>query len=126
MRKQDTFFQYRRGYTPILLKVLDIVASGDNIREICKVRWYVIGKESVSTSVFEMATVDGGFANLVPIPRKVFAQAVKIMKDTAHNMVTDTGLPQSEQAGLYCNAKRRALRLLKKELGHYFPKNTVR
>ena len=88
MRKQDTFFQYRRGYTPILLKVLDIVASGDNIREICKVRWYVIGKESVSTSVFEMTTVDGGFANLVPIPRKVFAQAVKIMKDTAHNMVT--------------------------------------
>ena len=126
MGKQDTFFQYRRGYTPILLKVLDIVASGDNIREICKVRWYVIGKESVSTSVFEMATVDGGFANFVPIPRKVFAQAVKIMKDTAYNMVADTGLPQSEQARLYSNAKRKALRLLKKELGHYSPKNTVR
>lgn len=30
MRKQDTFFQHRRGYAPILLKVLDIMASGDN------------------------------------------------------------------------------------------------
>ena len=73
-----------------------------------------------------MATVDGGFANFVPVPRKVFAQVVKIMKSTALNMVADTGLPQSEQARLYSNAKRRALRLLKKELGHHSPNNTVR
>ena len=116
MRKQDTFFQHRRGYAPILLKVLDIMESGDNIREICKGRWYVIGKESVSTSVFEMATIDGGFVNFVPVSRKVFAQAVKIMKGVANNMVPDFASPQSEQGRLYNNAKRRALRLLKKEL----------
>lgn len=126
MRKQDTFFQHRRGYAPILLKVLDIMASGDTIREICKVRWYVIGKESVSTSVFEMATIDGGFANFVPISRKVFAQAVKIIKDTTKNMVADFALPRSEQARLYNNAKRRALRLLKKELNTSLPENTIK
>lgn len=63
-----------------------------------------------------MATVDGGFANFIPVPRKVFAQVVKIMKGAARDMVADIGLPQSEQARLYSNAKRRALRLLKKDV----------
>lgn len=107
------------------MKVLDIVASGDKIREICKVRWYVIGKESVSTSVFEMATIDGGFANFVPISRKVLTQAIKIIKGTAKNMVPDFALPRSEQARLYNNAKRRALRLLKKEPATSLPEKTL-
>ena len=62
----------------------------------------------------------------MPISRKVFAQAIKIIKGTANNMAPDIALPRSEQARLYNNAKRRALRLLKKELDTSLPEKTIR
>ena len=55
IKVHDTFWQRReiRGMDPILLEVLE-VEEVIGIREICKVRWHILGKDSVSTSVFPM------------------------------------------------------------------------
>ena len=100
IKVHDTFWQRReiRGMDPILLEVLE-VEEVIGIREICKVRWYIFGKDSVSTSVFPMAGITPGhLANFVPIPREEFRKALDILKDTTNN---------------YTNRKRRILYLMR-------------
>lgn len=100
IKVHDTFWQRReiRGMDPILLEVLE-VEEVIGIREICKVRWYIFGKDSVSTSVFPMAGITPGhLANFVPIPREEFRKALDILKDTTIN---------------YTNRKRRILYLMR-------------
>ena len=83
---------------PILLEVLE-VEEVIGTREICKVRWYILGKDSVSTSVFPMASITPGHpANFVPIPREEFRKALDILKDTTLD---------------YTNRKRRILYLMR-------------
>ena len=83
IKANDTFWQRRKlrglGLQPILLEVLEV---DENIgtRDICKVRWHILGKDSVSTSVFQMVTVtQGHFADFVPIPRELFLKATDIL-----------------------------------------------
>ena len=100
IKVHDTFWQRReiRGMDPILLEVLE-VEEVIGIREICKVRWNILGKDSVSTSVFPMAGITPGhLANFVPIPREEFRKALDILKDTTIN---------------YTNRKRRILYLMR-------------
>ncbi len=100
IKVHDTFWQRReiRGMDPILLEVLE-VEEVIGIREICKVRWHIFGKDSVSTSVFPMAGITPGhLANFVPIPREEFRKALDILKDTTIN---------------YTNRKRRILYLMR-------------
>ena len=84
VKKGNTYYQDRRkeGLEPILLKVLKVqeVVCG---HEICKVRWHILGKDRVHTSVFPMATIRiGEFADFKPMPRKLFQDCVKILKST--------------------------------------------
>ena len=98
---KDTFWQRRelRGMDPILLEVLE-VEEPIGIRDICKVRWHILGHDSVSTSVFPMASITPGhLADFVSIPREEFQQALDILKDTTID---------------YTNRKRRILYLLRK------------
>jgi len=100
IKAHDTFWQRPeiRGMDPILLEVLE-VEEVIGIREICKVRWHILGKDSVSTSVFPMAGITPGhLANFVPIPREEFQKALDILKDTTIN---------------YTNRKRRILYLMR-------------
>ena len=101
IKAHDTFWQRRelRGMDPILLEVLEVEET-IGIRDICKVRWHILGHDSVSTSVFPMASITPGhLADFVSIPREEFQQALDILKDTT----TD-----------YTNRKRRILYLLRK------------
>ena len=73
IKAHDTFWQRRklRGHDlqPILMEVLE-VEEVIGTRNICKVRWHILGKDSVSTSVFPMMVItEGHFADFVPIPR---------------------------------------------------------
>ena len=98
---KDTFWQRRelRGMDPILLEVLE-VEEPIGIRDICKVRWHILGHDSVSTSVFPMASITPGhLADFVSIPREEFQQALDILKDTTID---------------YTSRKRRILYLLRK------------
>ena len=100
IKAHDTFWQRRelRGMDPILLEVLE-VEEVIGTRDICKVRWHVLGKDSVSMSVFPMASITPGhLADFVPIPRKEFLKAMDILKDTTID---------------YTNRKRRILYLLR-------------
>ena len=85
IKAHDTFWQRRklRGLQPILLEVLE-VEDTIGTRDICKVRWHILGKDSASTSVFPMATItEGHLANFVPIPRKQYNKALGILNDAS-------------------------------------------
>ena len=101
IKAHDTFWQRRelRGMDPILLEVLEVEET-IGIRDICKVRWHILGHDSVSTSFFPMASITPGhLADFVSIPRKEFQQALDILKDTTIG---------------YTSRKRRILYLLRK------------
>ncbi len=102
IKKHDTFFQWRkeRRLAPILLEVLDEVQNIDDRRTVYKVRWHVMETDKVYPSVFPMMATDGSFCGFVPIPRKIYLQATKILKD----------------ATSYQSARRRILNLMKKTL----------
>ena len=93
--KGNTYFQDRRNerLEPILLEVLKVeeVVCG---HEICKVRWHILGKDRVHTSVFPMATIRiGEFADFKPMPRELFMECLEILRT----------------AEVYKNAMRRVL-----------------
>ena len=70
--------------------------------EICKVRWYVLGKDKTSPSVFPMATIRiGKFADFKPMPRKMYKECIDILKNV----------------DVYTNAKRRILYRINKLKG---------
>ena len=95
VKKGNTYYQDRRKerLDLILLEVLKVeeVVCG---HEICKVRWHILGKDRVHTSVFPMATIRiGEFADFKPMPRKLYLECLGILKT----------------AEVYKNAKRRVL-----------------
>lgn len=100
--KHDTFFQWRkeRRLAPILLEVLGEVQNIDDRRTVYKVRWHVMATDKVYPSVFPMMATDGSFSGFVPIPRKIYLQATKMLKEAAS----------------YQSARRRILTLMKKVL----------
>ena len=103
IKKHDTFFQWRKNlrFAPILLEVLDIIENREGYRGIYKVRWHILETDKVYISVFPMAVDnDGMFYEFVPIPRKVYQQATRILKE----------------AVTYKSARRRILYMIKKRL----------
>jgi hypothetical protein len=104
IKKHDAFFQWRKNLklAPILFEVLDIIEDREGYRGIYKVRWHILETDQVYTSVFPMAVDNNGtFSEFVPVPRKVYLQATKILKEAVS----------------YKSARRRILYLVKKELG---------
>ena len=104
IKKRDTFFQWRKNlrFAPILLEVRNIIEDREGYRGIYKVRRHILETEQVYTSVFPMAVDNNGtFSEFVPVPRKVYLQATKILKEAVS----------------YKSARRRILYLVKKELG---------
>ena len=84
VKKGNTYYQDRRKerLEPILLEVLKVeeVVCG---HEICKVRWHILGKDRVHTSVFPMTTIRiGEFADFKPMSRKLFCECVTILMST--------------------------------------------
>ncbi len=121
IEKHQTFFQHKRGFSPILLEVLDLEQRIGN-KDICKVRWHIIGKDRISTSVFMMAAKDGIFADFVPVPRVAYQQAVRILNNLKKEVKEQESkqnapLAQDEKLRVHRNAKRRVLRLIDKYLG---------
>ena len=83
VKKGNTYYQDRRKerLDPILLKVQKVIDPDCSGNEICKVRWHILGKDKVYTSVFPMATIRiGEFADFKPIPRKLYLECVGILK----------------------------------------------
>ena len=85
IKKKDCFFQKRRvrgrWLSPILLEVIGVIENREEYRGIYKVRWHVLSRDKVYTSVFPMATIkDGEFADFVPMPRKMFLECVEILR----------------------------------------------
>ena len=100
VKKGNTYFQDRRKerLDPILLEVLKVeeMVCG---HEICKVRWHILGKDRVHTSVFPMATIRiGEFADFKPMPREAFLECLEILRN----------------AEVYKNAKRRVVYRMEK------------
>ena len=103
IKKHDTFFQWRkdRRLAPILLEVLEVIEEDrEGCRGIYQVRWHILDTKEVNTSEFPMAADnDGGLMDFVQIPRTVYLQAMKILKE----------------ADSYQSARRRILYLIKQK-----------
>ena len=87
IKANDTFWQRRKlrghGLQPIFMEVLE-VEDTIGTRDICKVRWHILDKDFVSTSVLPMATItEGHFASFVPIPRELFLKAMDILNSSS-------------------------------------------
>ena len=83
IKAHGTFWQ-RRNLRGILPKLLDVLKVEEVIgtRDICQVRWHILGKDFVSTSEFPMSSItEGHFADFVPIPRDEFLKALAILND---------------------------------------------
>ena len=107
LKKKDCFFQKRkvkgRWLSPILLEVLDIIENREGYRGIYKVRWHVLSRDKVYTSIFPMATIkDGEFADFVPMPRKMFLECVEILR----------------KGEIYSNARKRVMYRMNKILAN--------
>ena len=79
----DTYCQYRSHLRldPILMKVITVIDPDCCGHEICKVRWYILEKNRLYTSVFPMATIKKGvFADFIPMPREQHFECVNILK----------------------------------------------
>ena len=105
LKKKDCFFQKRkvkgRWLSPILLEVLGIIENREGYRSIYKVRWHVMSRDKVYTSVFPMATIkDGEFADFVPMSRKLFLECVEILR----------------KGEIYSNARKRVMYRMNKIL----------
>ena len=100
VKKGCTYYQNRKHLRldPILMEVLKVeeVVCG---HEICKVRWHILSKDRVHTSVFPMATIRiGEFADFKPVPRELFLECLEILRN----------------AEVYKNAKRRVVYRIEK------------
>lgn len=94
VKKGNTYYQHRTHLRldPILLEVLKVIDPDCSGHKICKVRWHILSKDKVYTSVFPMATISiGEFADFKPMPRELFFECVDILKN----------------ADVYKNARRR-------------------
>ena len=102
IKKHDTFFQWRkdRRLAPILLEVIKDIEEIDDSRKVYQVRWHILSSNEAHTSVFPMMATYGSFCGFVPIPRDIYHRAIKMLKDAAS----------------YQSARRRILKLMKKEL----------
>ena len=102
IKNHDTFFQWRkkRWLAPILLEVIKEIEELDDSRKVYQVRWLILGSSEAHTSVFPMMATEGSFYGFVPIPREIYLQAKKILKE----------------APSYHSARRRILNLIKKTL----------
>ena len=101
MKKGCTYYQDRRKerLEPILMEVLKVIDPDCNGFEICEVRWYILGKDRVHTSVFPMAAIrKGEFMNFKPMSRELFLECLEILRT----------------AEVYKNAKRRVVYRMEK------------
>ena len=83
VKQGNTYYQDRRKekLDPILLKVLKVIDPDCSGHEICKVRWHILGKDKVYTSVFPMATIKiGEFTDFKPMPHKLYLECLSILK----------------------------------------------
>ena len=101
VKKGSTYYQNRKHLRldPILMEVLRVMDPNCCGHEICKVRWHILGKDRVHTSVFPMATIRiGEFADFKPMPRELFLECLEILGN----------------AEVYKNAKRRVVYRMEK------------
>ena len=85
IKKHDTFFQWRkeRRLAPILLEVREVIEDREGYRGIYKVRWHILETDKEYPAVFPMAVdKDDTFYEFKPIPRKVYRQAMNILKES--------------------------------------------
>lgn len=118
IEKRQTFFQHKRGYSPILLEVIDVEQRIHDM-DICKVRWHIIGNDQISSSVFMMAARDGAFADFVSTSRAIHLKAVRMIRDIKKSIADQEAaqkapLERDEVLRVYRNAKRRVLRMINK------------
>ena len=117
MKHLYTFVQYKPRHTIIFMEVLEVTDT-INAKEICNVSWYMVCKdEIIIQSNFPMCATDGKFVNFVPIPRRSFLEAVRLIKKTRKEqmlVLKNDKTVQSEFKQAYRKARRKIIQIIKK------------
>lgn len=113
IKKGDTFVQYQQ-MRPITFMVVNEVDESNGHMDVCKVSWYSWYSHGINTQRrFPMASLDGKFFDFIPIPRKLFKEAVKLMRECDAEMKAMDESEKKARKAKYTSCRRRLGKMIK-------------
>lgn len=113
IKKGDTFVQYQQK-RPVTFMVINEVDESNERMDVCKVSWYSWYSHGINIQRrFPMASRDGQFFDFTPIPRKLFKEAVRLMRDCDAEMEAMDESEKEAKKAKYTSCRRRLVRMIK-------------
>ena len=113
IKKGDTFVQYRQK-RPITFMVINEVEESNEHMEVCKVSWYSWHSHGINLQRrFPMAAREGMFFDFAPIPRKLFREAVNLMRYSDAEMKAMDESEKEAKKAKYTSCRRWLGRMIK-------------
>lgn len=113
IKKGDTFVQYQQKRPLTFMVVNDVEASTGHM-DVCKVSWHSWYSHGINVQRrFPMASRDGKFFDFIPIPRKLFKESVKLMRDSDAAMKAMDESEKEAKKAKYTSCRRRLGRMIK-------------
>ena len=113
IKKGATFVQYRQK-RHIILMVTIAVEESNEYMDFCRVSWYSWYSSGINIQRrFPMAARDDQFFDFTPIPRKLFKQAVKLMRDRDADMKAMDESEKEAKKAKYTSCRRKLVRMIK-------------
>lgn len=117
IKKGDTFVQYQQK-RPITFVVINEVEESNERMDFCCVSWYSWYSHGINIQRrFPMAARDGQFFNFMSIPRKLFKEAVKLMRDCDAAMKAMDESEKEAKKSKYTSCRRKLVRMIKGCMG---------
>ena len=113
IKKGDTFVQYQQK-PPITFMIVNEVDESNEYMDFRRVSWYSWYSSGINIQRrFPMAPRDGQFFDFTPIPRKLFKEAVKLMRDCDADIKNMDESEKEAKKAKYTSCKRKLVRMIK-------------
>ena len=116
IKKGDTFVQYVQK-RPIIFMVINEVEDSNENMDSYKVSWYCWQVPGLSIQRYLlMAARYGEFFDFTPIPRKLFKEAVRLMRDCDAEMKIMDESEKEPRKAKYTSCRRKLVRMIKSDM----------
>ena len=113
IKKDDTFVQYRQK-RPITFMVINEVEESNEHMDVCEVSWYSWYSHGINLQRrFPMASRDGKFFDFIPIPRRLFKEAVRLMRECDAAMKAMDESEKEAKKAKYTSCRKKLVRMIK-------------
>ncbi|MGM9759494.1 MAG: hypothetical protein ACI30I_05190 [Parabacteroides sp.] len=113
IKKGDTFVQYQQK-RPITFMIVNEVDESNEHMDVCKVSWCSWYSHGINIqSRFPMASREGRFFDFIPIPRTLFKEAVRIMRDCNADIKVMDESEKERVKAKYTSYRRKLVRMIK-------------